>query len=124
MITVFEIDGMTTLLDISDVWPSGIQYIGLISDIGIMEVRVLGSLAPNRTFDNVSRSEILGGEPVPDCTPLPQGSVPIGESCVEGVSPPGTMSVPEPSTLALFATGLVGLGFVGWRRRSMQLKAA
>ena len=31
--------------------------------------------------------------------------------------------VPEPSTLSLFATGLAGLGFMGWRRR-VQLKAA
>ncbi len=29
-----------------------------------------------------------------------------------------TIHVPEPSTLALFATGLAGLGFMGWRRRS------
>jgi len=27
-------------------------------------------------------------------------------------------SIPEPSTLALFATGLAGLGFFGWRRRN------
>ena len=33
--------------------------------------------------------------------------------------------VPEPSTLSLFATGLAGLGFMGWRRRKrVQLKAA
>ncbi len=32
---------------------------------------------------------------------------------------------PEPSTLALFATGLALLGFLGWRRRgSVQVKAA
>ena len=37
----------------------------------------------------------------------------------------GGGSIPEPSTLALFATGLAGLGFVGWRRRErLQLKAA
>ncbi len=35
------------------------------------------------------------------------------------------VSVPEPSTLSLFATGLAGLGFMGWRRRKrVQLKAA
>jgi hypothetical protein len=28
--------------------------------------------------------------------------------------------IPEPSTLALFATGLAGLAFFGWRRRSRQ----
>ena len=27
------------------------------------------------------------------------------------------VSVPEPSTFALFATGLAGLGFMGWRRK-------
>ena len=34
------------------------------------------------------------------------------------------VSVPEPSTLSLFATGLAGLGFMGWRRKRVQLKAA
>ncbi len=34
-------------------------------------------------------------------------------------------SAPEPSTLALFATGLALLAFLGWRRRgSVQVKAA
>lgn len=38
------------------------------------------------------------------------------------LAPPGTwagteVAVPEPSALALFAIGLVGLGFLGWRRR-------
>ena len=28
--------------------------------------------------------------------------------------------IPEPSTLALVATGLAGLAFFGWRRRSRQ----
>jgi len=35
-----------------------------------------------------------------------------------------TISIPEPSTLALFATGLALLGFLGWRRRgAMWVKA-
>ncbi len=34
-------------------------------------------------------------------------------------------SAPEPSTLALFATGLALLGFIGWRRRrSVPVRAA
>ena len=40
-------------------------------------------------------------------------------------SDPDPTPIPEPSTLALFATGLAGLGFVSWRRRKrVQLKAA
>ena len=35
----------------------------------------------------------------------------------------GFTPVPEPSTLALFVTGLAGLGFMMRRRRSMQLRA-
>ncbi len=36
-----------------------------------------------------------------------------------------TFDIPEPSTLALFATGLALLAFLGWRRRgSVQVKAA
>ena len=35
------------------------------------------------------------------------------------------LSIPEPSTLALFATGLAMFGFIGWRRRKrVQVKAA
>ncbi len=47
-------------------------------------------------------------------TALPQFSVNI-----EGFEPePDPTPVPETSTLSLFATGLAGLGFMGWRRRS------
>ncbi len=36
-----------------------------------------------------------------------------------------SVAAPEPSTLALFATGLALLGFLGWRRRgSVQVRAA
>ncbi len=34
------------------------------------------------------------------------------------------VQIPEPSTLAFFATGLALLAFLGWRRRSVQVKAA
>ena len=30
------------------------------------------------------------------------------------------VQVPEPSTVFLFATGLAGLGFMGWRRRKLE----
>ena len=40
-------------------------------------------------------------------------------------SAPEVTAAPEPSTLALFATGLALLGFIGWRRRRpVQVKAA
>jgi hypothetical protein len=41
------------------------------------------------------------------------------------ISSLAVVTIPEPSTLSLFATGLAGLGFVSWRRRKrVQLKAA
>ncbi len=53
------------------------------------------------------------------------GSAPVGnefiifgQSNVAGSFPTLTVSeAPEPSTLALFATGLALLAFLGWRRR-------
>ncbi len=56
----------------------------------------------------------------------------LGSSIIDGfvfddmtIASAGQVQVPEPSTLALFATGLAGLGFMGWRRRKrVQLKAA
>ena len=54
-----------------------------------------------------------------------QESVDLDNIRVQYLSPIGAAgAIPEPSTLALFAIGLAGLGFMMRRRRSMQLKAA
>ena len=47
------------------------------------------------------------------------GSITATQSQVNSSSIASEMaSIPEPSTLALFAFGLAGLGFMGWRRRT------
>ena len=58
----------------------------------------------------------LGGQPFPTTTPAFTIENADGTWSFTGTSG-NTFAVPVPSTLSLFATSLVGLGLLGWRRK-------
>ena len=54
----------------------------------------------------------------------PGSQVNNGNLVLSEITLTATSTIPEPTTLTLFAIGLAGLGFAGWRRRAVEPKAA
>ena len=69
-------------------------------------------------FAGIERSEFIVSLGIIQTGGTDQGfNTFIDDIRIESVE--ATAPIPEPSTLALFAIGLTGLGFFGWRRRSV-----
>ena len=102
-IEITELDGSRTQFSLTGPFLGETpRFLGFSSDTGIIEVTAkdnpLDSTGGNWSFDNVMRSGILGTDgPLPPLTILPP------------------YPIPEPTTLALFGIGLLGLGVL--RRR-------
>lgn len=130
----FNIDG--AFLTITAVFDNDLD-----SGLNITRARLVSSLPTNPTIEfanTVSDFVALGTLPFPATVFNALGDTPgtttfLGDTLGElnngrlssrlsltlgfaSTRPPAT--IPEPSTLALFAFGLAGLGFMGWRRRT------
>ena len=90
---------------------------GETKELGFLSFIASGSLT-NPTFFGISSPDAISRLEVRD-------RAGARNELIDDVVFGTPVRVPEPSTLSLFATGLVGLGFMGWwRRRVMQLRAA
>lgn len=111
-IVVKERNGSSTVIEI----PTGVysRYFGITSESGIDSLVVrdnpLDGGAGNWWFDDVARGAIIGGAPLADSIPVPPPSLGGPDYWIG--------AVPEPSTYALFAVGLLMLAFRVKRRPS------
>lgn len=112
-IIVNEKNGASTVIEVPE-YSGNVRYFGFTSESGIESLVVRDnprdSGAGNWWYDDVARGAIIGGDPLADSIPVP--------SPASGGPDYWIGAVPEPSTYALFAVGLLMLAFRVKRRPS------